>query len=312
MKLKQLLVIVPMLAVMCACGNKNVLRENLKDYPYDKYLSKVTSSNTKADAKEAALAEIKNIFATLPSDQQSQARRENILSLAKIAKTWKIKQDNGEKRYYAMAVLERQPAMEALQPYYTGYDAKIESLTKKLNEEQDKFVRIKNALTMEKLLKERNHLDDEYKILSYDATPYNEELLYNARSAYNRAFYEIKISSKITGDDRETVKTPIIDTLNTLGFQVGENLPNADIDLVMKVYVDKYESQTTKGLNWCTSTATVNLKDLATGGIFATYSKTEREGSARKETAQLRSLITAGQDAALAVKQKVLEYLERK
>ena len=311
MKLKQLLFIVPALALICACGNKNVLRENLKDYPYDKYLSKVASAETKKEAKAAALAEIKNIFATLPSDQQSQARRDNILSLAKIAKTWKVEQD-GTKRYYAMAILERQPAMEALQPYYTGYDAKIEGLTKKLNEEQDKFVRIKYALEMEKLLKERNPLDDEYKILSYDATPYREELLYNARAAYNRAFYEIKISSKITGDEREVIKTPIIDTLNTLGFQVGENLQDADIDLVMKVFIDKYESQTTKGLNWCTSTATVNLKDLATGGIFATYSKTERDGSARKETAQLRSLIAAGQDAALAVKQKVLEYLERK
>ena len=311
MKLKRLFVIVPMLAVMCACGNKNVLRENLKEYPYDKYLSKVTSADTKDAAKAAALAEIKSIFDTLPSDQESQARRENILSLAKIAKTWKVKQDD-TKRYYAMAILERQPAMEALQPYYTGYDAKIENLTNKLNEEPDKFTRIKYAMQMEKLLKERNPLDDEYKILSYDATPYKEELLYNARAAYNRAFYEVKISSKIIGDEQETIKTPIIESLNSLGFQVGENLPNADIELVMKVYVDKYESKTTKGLNWCTSTATVNLKDLATGGIFATYSKTEREGSTRKETSQLRSLVAAGQDASLAVKQKVLDYLERK
>jgi len=311
MKLKQLLIAVPLFALICACGNKNVLRENLKDYPYDKYLSKVASADTKDEAKAAALADIRNIFATLPADKESQVRRDNILSLAKIAKTWKVKQD-GNKRYYAMAILERQPAMEAMQPYYTGYDANIESLTKKLNEEQDKFVRLKYALEMEKLLEERKPLDNEYKILSYDATPYREELLYNARAAYNRAFYEIKISSKITGDEQETIKTPIIDSLNSLGFQVGENLPQADIELVMKVYVDKYESKTTQGLNWCTSTATVNLKDLATGGIFATYSKTERDGSIRKETAQLRSLIAAGQDAALTVKQKVLDYLKRK
>ncbi len=311
MKLKQLFIILPILAVICACGNKNVLRENLKQYPYDKYLSKVASADTKDKAKASALAEIRNIFATLPADKESQARRDNILSLAKIAKTWKVKQDD-KKRYYAMAILERQSAMEALQPYYTDYDAKIESLTKKLNEEQDKFVRLKYALQMENLLEERKPLDEEYKILSYDATPYREELLYNARAAYNRAFYEIKISSKITGDEQETIKTPIIESLNTLGFQVGENLPEADIELVMKVYVDKYESKTTQGLNWCTSTATVNLKDMATGGIFATYSKTERDGSNRKETAQLRSLLAAGQDAALAVKQKVLEYLKRK
>ena len=311
MKIKQLFILLPMLAVICACGNKNILRENLKTYPYDKYLSKVASANTKDEAKEAALAEIRTIFSALPSDPESNARRDNLLALAKIAKTWKVR-NNGNKRYYAMAILERQPALEALQPYYTGIDANIESLTKKLNEEPDKFVRIKFAMQMENLLKERNPLDDEYKILSYDATPYREELLYNARAAYNRAFYEIKISSKIIGDQQETIKTPIIDNLNTLGFQVGENLPQADIELVMKVYVDKYESKTLEGLNWCTSTATVNLKDLDTGGIFAIYSKTEKDGSIRKETAQLRSLLSAGQQAALAVRQKILDYLERK
>ena len=310
-RLIKLFVVLPVLA-LCACsGNKNILRENLKTYPYEKYLSKVASAATKDEAKEAALAELQSVFSDLPADTATQARRENLLSLAKIAKTWKVKQ-NDTKRFYAMAILERQPALEALQSYYTGYDVKIENLTKKLNEEQDKFVRVKYAMQMANLLDQRAVLDAEYKILSYDATPYNEELLYNARAAYNRAFYEIKISSKITGDEKEIIKTPIIDNLNSLGFQVGENLDKADIELVMKTYVDKYESDTTKGLNWCTSIATVTLKDLATGGIFAIYSKTERVGSYRKEEAQRRSLLAAGQEAALAVKEKVLDYLRSK
>ncbi len=312
MKIKNILIAIPLLALLCACGGKkNILRENLKEYPYEKYLSKVESADTKDEAKKAALTELKGIFAALPKDNNSEARRENLLALAKVAKTWKMKQE-GKKRYYAMAVLERQPALEALEQYYVGYDTQIEALTKKLNEEQDKFTRLKYALQMDKILSKRTALDEEYKILSYDATPYNEELLYNARAAYNRAFYEIKISSKIIGDEQEIIKTPIIERLNELGFQVGENLPNADIELVMKAYIDKYESNTLKGLNWCSSTATVTLKDLATGGIFAIYSKTERVGSARKEEAQLRSLVSAGGEAAVAVKQKVIDYLEHK
>lgn len=310
-KLIRLLVVLPVLA-LCACsGNKNILRENSKAYPYEKYLSKVASAATKDEAKEAALAELKGIFSALPSDPASEARRDNLLSSAKVVKTWKIKKD-GTKRFYALAVLERKPALEALQTYYVGYDVKIDNLTKKLNEEQDKFVRIKYAMQMADLLEQRSALDAEYKILSYDATPYNEELLYNARAAYNRAFYKIKISSKITGDEQEIIKTPIIDNLNTLGFQVGEDLDKADIELRMKVYTDKYESDKVKGLNWCTSIATVTLKDLATGGVVVTYSKTERVGSHRKEEAQRRSLVAAGQQAALAVKQKVLDYLQKR
>jgi len=310
-KLIKLLVVLPVLA-LCACsGSKNILRENSKAYPYEKYLSKVASAATKNEAKEAALTELRGIFASLPSDPASNARRENLISSAKIAKTWKVTKD-GEKRYYALAVLERKPALEGLQSYYVGYDAQITNLTKKINEEPDKFVRIKYAMQMTGLLDKRAELDAEYKILSYDATPYNEELLYNARAAYNRAFYEIKISSKITGDEQEIIKTPIIENLNSLGFQVGENLENADIELMMKVYTDKYESDRLKGLNWCTSISTVTLKDLATGGIFAIYSKTERVGSHRKEEAQRRSLVAAGQQASLAVKQKVLDYLQTK
>lgn len=311
-KLIKLFVVLPLLALFCACsGNKNILRENLKTYPYDQYLSKVASADSKDEAKMTALAELKSIFNNLPTDAETSARRDNLLALAKIADTWTVKQD-GNKRYYAMAILERQPALEALKSYYVGYDAKIEDLTKKLNEEQDKFVRLKYALQMEDFLTKRSVLDEEYKTISYDSTPYNSELLYNARAAYNRAFYEIKISSKIIGDDQETIKTPIIESLNSIGFQVGENLEKADIELVMKVYIDKYESQTLKGLNWCSSTATVTLKDLATGGIFAIYSRTERVGSARKQDAQLRSLVAAGQDAAIAVKQKVVDYLDKK
>lgn len=310
-KLIKLLVVLPVLA-LCACsGNKNILRENSKAYPYEKYLSKVASAATKDEAKEAALTELRGVFSVLPSDPASDARRENLLSSAKVAKTWKVKKD-GNKRFYALAVLERKPALEALQTYYVGYDTQIGNLTKKLNEEQDKFIRIKYAIQMSDLLDKRSTLDAEYKILSYDSTPYNEELLYNARAAYNRAFYEIKVSSRITGDEQEIIKTPIIDNLNSLGFQVGENLDKADIELMMKVYTDKYESDKVKGLNWCTSIATVTLKDLATGGIFAIYSKTERVGSSRKEESQRRSLVAAGQQAALAVKQKVLDYLQTK
>jgi len=311
-KLIKLLFVLPLLALFCACsGNKNILRENLKTYPNDKYLSKVASATTKDEAKTAALAELKSIFSALPNDEESVARRDNLLALAKIADTWSIKQEN-DKRYYAMAILERQPALEALKSYYTGYDAKITDLTKKLNEEQDKFVRLKYAFQMEDFLNKRGVLDAEYKILSYDSSAYNSELLYNARAAYNRAFYEIKISSKIIGDEQEIIKTPIVESLNSLGFQVGENLEKADIELIMKAYIDKYESNTLRGLNWCSSTATVTLKDLATGGIFAIYSNTERVGSARKEDAKLRSLVAAGQDAALTVKQKIIDYLDKK
>jgi hypothetical protein len=97
-----------------------------------------------------------------------------------------------------------------------------------------------------------------------------------------------------------------------MDFSVGENMTNYDIELSIKTSVKEVPSKTTKGLNWSRASATIALKDMATGGIFATFTKDSEDGSYADDKAKRRSLIALGTDSAPAIKQKVLEYVHKK
>ncbi len=308
--MKKLAFVLSAALLLGACAsNRNILNEKMSKYPAEQYLTKVAFAQTKAEAKAAAAAELAKLFDGLPESEGSEVRRDNILSLIKTVQWWKNKEN---KRYYAIAVLERNPALKTIEPYYLPIDGQLNALTAKIAAESDKFVKIKSAISMPALLAKREALDSEYRRISFDASAYNEETLYFYKSIYNKTFYDIKINAVLTGVDDITVKTYIIDALNDLGFGVGEKLSNYDIELSMNTQIDKYASSTLDGLYWSTATATVALKDAATQGIFATFSETERVGSARGEEAKRRSLVAAGKKCAPTVKTKLLDYIQKK
>lgn len=302
-------VLISALFFSACASNRNILNEKMAKYPAEQYLTKVAFAQTKAEAKAAAAAELAKLFDGLPESEDSGIRRDNVLSLIKTVQWWKNKEN---KRYYAIAALERDPALKTIEPYYLPIDGQLNAITARIAGENDKFVKLKYAISMPELLAKREALDNEYRRISFDASAYNEESLYSYKSIYNKTFYDIKINAVLSGVDDITVKTYIIDALNELGFGVGEKLPNYDIELAMNTQIDKYASSTLDGLYWSTATATVALKDAATQGIFATFSETERIGSARGEEAKRRSLVAAGKKCAPTVKAKLLDYIQKK
>ncbi|MDR0952907.1 MAG: LPP20 family lipoprotein [Elusimicrobiota bacterium] len=295
--------------ITACAGNKNILNEKMAKYPADQYLTKIASAETKKEAKATALTDLQNIFTGLADTKNSKVRREAILTQAKAAGSWK---DKNNKKYYAIAALQRQPALDTLAAYYPPIDNQLSAMAKKISGESDKYVRLKYAMAMPPLFEEREYLDSEHRILSFDAANYNEEFFYSVKNLYNKTFYDIKINAKIDGTDDITVKTHLIDALNSMGFAVGEELPTYDIALNIHTKIDKYPSETTKGLYWTRATATISLKDMETGGIFATFSVSERDGSFREAEAQRRSLIAAGDKAVPLIKEKLLDYVQKK
>jgi hypothetical protein len=296
--------------VFAACaGNRNILNEKMSKYPADRYITKIASAQDKKAAKENAVNELKKLFDGLDNYLDSEVRRESISSKVYGAQWWK---DKASGKYYAIAVLERGPAQLTLQPFYASIDAKLANIQNRILSEQDKYVRLKNAVQMPPLFAQRRQLDEEYKLLAFDVSAYDEDKLYSFKSTYNKTFYDIKINAEITGVADESVKTHLIDALNSMGFSVGENLPDYDISLILKTSVDKYPSKTTDGLFWNTATVNVSLKDFAAGGIFATFTKSVKDGSSRADEAQRRSLLAVGADSAPVIKQKILEYIQKK
>ncbi|MDR1123607.1 MAG: hypothetical protein LBL61_03200 [Elusimicrobiota bacterium] len=308
--MKKLCILSALAFILAACaGNKNILNEKMSKYPADKYITKIASAQEKEAAKQAALKDLRTLFDSLPRTQESAPRRESILARAAAVQWWK---DKPSGKYFAIAALERAGAQQTMQPFYVPVDGKLAALMLRVNGGQDKFVRVKDAMQMQPLLTQRAALDAEYRLLAFDSSAYDEEKLYAFRSAFNQAFYDIKINCVLTGTDDDAVKTAIIDGLNGMGFAVGEDLPAYDMQLSINTKVTKTSSKTTEGLYWADSTATVSLKDMRTGGIFATFSKFGRDGSGRPEEARRRSMIAVGADSVPVIKHKLLEYIERK
>ncbi|MDR1683845.1 MAG: hypothetical protein LBR90_00080 [Elusimicrobiota bacterium] len=308
--MKRVLTFLAVVIFAAACaGNKNILNTKMAKYPASKYITKIASADKKAAAKEAAAADLKAIFNGLPPYESSDIRRAGILSQVKAVEWWK---DKASGKYYAVAALQRAGAQETMAPYYGPIDGKLGALKQRIETAPDKYSRLRAAMDMEPLLKQREQLDSEYKILAFDASAYEEDELYAFKAAYNKAFYDIKFNAVITGVDDEAVKTLLIDSLNSMGFYVGEGLTNYDVELQIKTGVDKYPSKTTDGLFWCTGTAVIALKDMQTQGIFATFTQYERIGASRAEEAQRRSLLAVGANSAPVIKQKLLEYVNKK
>ncbi len=303
------LLVITLIAVGCGSANKNTLAARSAKYPVGKYITKAAVADDKNTAKQNAVDELKKLFDGLEPSKDSDVRRQAVLSQIYAAEWWK---DKNTKKYYALAVLERQPAQDAITPYYTPIDSQLGAISALVSKLTDKYARVKEAMRMPALLQQREHLDNEYKLIAFDGAPYDEEALYSFKAVYNKAFYDIKINAVVSGTDDATVKTPIIDAMNHLGFAVGEGLEGYDIELKITVKLDQYPSKSTDGLYWARASATVALKDAQSKGVFATFTTTQKDGSFRPEEAQRRSQISAGELAAPLVREKLLNYIQKK
>ena len=308
--MKKLLTLSFALLLISACSSKHILVKNTEKYPADKYITKLAYAENKATAKEKALTEAKQLFAALPAgDSYTQARRQAILDSAKIVENWK---DKANKRYYALAAIERSSAQKIIEPAYTQVDSKMQTLAASIEQEQNKWRAVQYAFAMEELFEKRQELDEEYKLVSHDKLAYQNEALNNFKNSYAKAFDNIKIVYEFEGSDDKIVKSKIIQALNELGFGVSELAQESDIILHINLVLDNFSSKTTDGLYWCTATANVDLKEAQNGNIFATLSKSQRVGTFRPEEAKRRSQIAAGQTSAPAVKEKLLQYINKK
>lgn len=308
--MKKLLTLSLALFLISACSSKHILVKNTEKYPADKYITKLAYNAKKDLAKEAALADIKQLFSGLSTgDAYSEARRQAILDSAKIVETWKDKKNN---KYYALAAIDREQAKKMLEPAYVQIDSKLQSMAQNIEKETNKWRAVKYAFVMEGLFNQRQELDEEYKLLSHDKLAYNESSLNSFKNFHSKAFSDIKIIYEFEGVEDKIVKSKVIEALNDLGFGVSEVKQDSDIILHMNIDFDKFPSKTTEGLYWCNATANINLKDASNGNIFATFSEPQKVGSFRPEEAQRRSQIAAGQVCAPKVKTKLVEYINKK
>ncbi|MGB2578566.1 hypothetical protein AAIR98_000485 [Elusimicrobium simillimum] len=306
--MKKILALLLAVAVMGACStvNKNTLSYRLSKVNGEKFITGVGNGATKAEAEQKAKEDIKKIFdGSNAADMPVVA---DIYNHAFIEKTWK---DKKTKTYYSIAALERQVAKDMLKNSLTSLDLQISGLVSKYKLTQDKFAKIKTSLKIQPLIIRRNALEDLHEKIDYNGQGYDPQNFASLKNIVYESMNEVKISLNVLGKNSEILHTHIINSLNQMGLSVAIN-EAADIAVDVNSEITEYPSKKVEGLMWCSATATVGLKDVATGGVFARFSISGRQGSSRSEEAVKRTMDDIGKSSAEEISKRMYDYLERR
>lgn len=294
-----------MLSAACSTVNKNTLSYKLSQVNGEKFLTTSASGDTKNAAEAAAKQEMN---ARLSAAGANSRLASDIYNHAFIEQAWK---DKTTKRYYAIAALERKVGKDMIVGEITELDGQLNGLARHFDMTTDKFLAIKTALKIQPLVEQRNQLQGLYETLDYNGNGYEAEKYANLKNVLYDSMNKIKISLTVLGKNSEVLHTHLINAVNEMGLAVAINEP-ADISIDVNSEITEYPSKVVNGLMWCSATGTVGLKDMATGGVFARFSISDRQGSSRSEDAVRRTMDAIGQKAEGEMKTRITNYLEKR
>lgn len=305
--MKKLLALVFALSMLGACSgmNKNTVSYRLSKTEGEKYLTALGTGESKAEAEKNARAEMKRLLTNNPVGDTPLVA--DLYNQAVIKEAWT---DKKEKKYYAIAAVDRNNAQKLLVSKIQGLDGQIDGAAKKL-ENTDKFAVIKAALKIQPLLQERNAYEDLYSSIDYNGQGYNTAKYDNLKNIVYQSMSKVKISLNST-DKTEVLYTHLINALNEMGLDIAINQQDADIAVEASSKITEYPSTKVNGLMWCSATSSVSLKDMETQAVFSRFSVSDRTGSSRGEEAERRTLDSIGQTSAKEIKQRLYAYLERR
>ncbi len=295
-----------LVALLAACStvNKNTLSYKLSKVNGEKYLTAASMGATKDAASKNAIAEINKRLTAAGGNGQLVS---DIANHSFIEDTWK---DKATKQYYAVAALERKVGKQMIEGEIGNLDGQLDGLSK-LFATSDKFGAIKTAVKIQPLIEQRNNLQNLYEVLDYNGQGYQAEKYVYLKNALYDSMSKVKISLKVLGANSNVLHSHIINGVNEMGLSVAINEP-ADISIDVNSEINEYPSKVVNGLMWCRGTTTVSLKDVATGGIFATFSKSDRQGSARADEAVDRTMNSIGEMAEVEMKVRITNYLAKR
>jgi len=190
-------------------------------------------------------------------------------------------------------------------------DSRLAGLSAQFKTDQDKFSKIKTALKIQPLLVKRNGLEDLYEQIDYNGAGYDPQNFAALKNVVYESMNQVKFSLNVLGQNSEILQTYIIDALNKIGLTVAVN-ETADIAIDVNSEITEFPSGRVSELYWCAATATVSLKDAATGGIFGRFSLSDRTGSFRADEAVKYTMNAIGKKAGNEITAKTYDYLERR
>lgn len=302
------------LAAVCAlaaCSQVNKKTVNYQKSLFDQTRYYVTAGEG-ADKEAASADALKNMqqafegAAALASTQELK----DILANAKVEKVWK-EPNSKPKNYFALAVLDRSLAQNMLAVPMDALDAKLAGFAQSLAAGPEPFAALKLAFNMQPLVEQRNVYQDAYAFINANQEGYRTAEFEQYKAALKNAMGLVKVSIQTKGPQHTVLLSEITDALNQMGLGVAQdNAAGAPLTIKVQTDVDGYESEKIKGLEWCSSTASVSMVDETLGLTFARFDVHDRAGTSRRVDSLRRSMQGVGEKAAEQISQRMYAYLK--
>lgn len=306
---KWFMVLAAGLLAACASVNKNTVNYQMSLFDQTRYYVVAGEGAKKEDASAAALNNMRKEFERAAQIANLQVL-DDILANAKVKKVWKEKNSH-PKNYFALAVLDRTLAQNMLAAPMDALDAKLAGLAKSLSAGPEPFAALKLAFNMQPLVQERNVYQDAYAFINAGQEGYRSEEFAAYKEALKNAMGTVKVSIKTKGPQHMVLLSQITDALNQMGLGVAQN-PQEDspLQILVETTVDGYSSDRVKGLEWCSSGASVSMVDNTLGATFARFHVQDRAGTSRRPDSLRRSMQGVGEKAAQQISQRMYAYLK--
>ena len=297
--------------VLAACGqvNKKTVNYQMSLFDQSRYYVVAGEGADKEAAGADALKNMQRAFegaAQLASTQQLK----DIMANVKVQKVWK-EPNSRPKNYFALAVLDRNVAQNMLAAPMDVLDAKLAGFAQSLSSVEEPFAALKLAFNMQPLVAQRNVYQDAYAFINAGQEGYRTQEFDQYKAALKNAMGAVKVSIKTKGPQHTVLLSKITDALNQMGLGVAlDREAKAPLSVVVQTDVDGYESEKVKGLEWCSSMASVSMVDETLGVTFARFDVHDRAGTSRRVDSLRLSMQGVGEKAAEQISQRMYAYLK--
>ncbi len=321
-------------AITCRAGEPKPdwIDGSSMEYPREKYLVGVGQGDSRQDAEDRSRGEISKIFSTQVKVRTSLTETESNTAGAKgqtndfqqtisdtvqtlskkalegveIAENW---QDSATREYYALAVLDRQKAILAVNDKLAQFDKDSVALKDQMEKAADKFPRVKASLRLLTVLKAREDLVAELRVLDpAGKAPESPVDAASVKPAAAKAVSELDVVVGLTGDSATQIKTGIVKGLNDFGLQ-AKSSGGGDIIVEGEVATNEQQGDGSKW-RWARTTLTVTLKDGKTEKVFSQFDATDRESSADYSEAVRRTRVALAKKVSSQINEAVTTYFE--
>lgn len=293
----------------CASVNKNTVNYQMSLFDQTRYYVVAGEGAQQEEASAAALSNMRKEFERAAELANTQIL-DDILANAKVEKVWKEK-NSRPKNYFALAVLDRTLAQNMLAVPMDALDAKLAGLAKSLAAGPEPFAALKLAFNMQPLVQERNVYQDAYAFINAEQEGYRSEEFASYKEALKNAMGAVKVSIQTKGPQHMVLLSQITDAINQMGLGVAQNAQeDAPLQVIVETTVDGYSSDRVKGLEWCSSGASVSMVDKTLGATFARFHVQDRAGTSRRPDSLRRSMQGVGEKAAQQISQRMYAYLK--